>query len=70
MIPEVWPSKSRLDHVQAVDAGPAAEFQSLRVYIKCIGQGQAIVHLSPGQSGKRVPVKLGGQLRGGNGLFA
>jgi hypothetical protein len=56
--------------VQAVDAGPAAEFQCLRVDIKRIGQGQTIVHLSLGQSGKRVPVKLGGQLRGGHGLIA
>jgi hypothetical protein len=70
MIPGVRPSKSRLDHVQAVDAGSAAEFQSLRVDIKGICQGQAIVHLSLGQSGKRVPVKPGGQLPGGNGLFA
>jgi hypothetical protein len=70
MIPGVRPSKSRLDHVQAVDAWPAAEFQSLRVDVKRIGQGQAIVHLSLGQSGKRVPVKLGGQLCGGHGLFA
>ena len=70
MIPGVWPSKSGLDQVQAVDAGPTAEFQSLRVDIKRIGQGQAIMHLSLGQSGKRVPIKLGGQLRGGNGLFA
>ena len=70
MIPRVRPPKSRLDHVQAVYARPAAEFQSLRVDIKCIGQGQAIVHLSLRQSGKRVPIKLGGQLCGGNGLFA
>jgi hypothetical protein len=70
MISGVGPSKSRLDHVQAVDAGPAAEFQCLRVDIKRIGQGQTIVHLSLGQSGKRVPVKLGGQLRGGTGLLA
>ena len=70
MIPGVRPSKSRLDHVQAVDAGSAAEFQSLRVDIKGICQGQTIVHLSLGQSGKRVPVKLGGQLRCGHGLLA
>ena len=70
MIPGVRPPKSRLDHVQAVDARPAAELQSLSMDIKRIGQGKAIVHLSLGQSGKRVPVKLGGQLRCGNGLFA
>jgi hypothetical protein len=56
--------------VQAVDAWPAAEFQSLRVDVKRIGQGQTIMHLSLGQSGKRVAVKLGGQLCGGHGLFA
>jgi hypothetical protein len=56
--------------VQAVNAGPAAKLQSLRMDIKRIGQGQAIVHLPFCQSGKRVPVKLGGQLRGGHGLFA
>jgi len=70
VIPGVRPSKSGLDHVQAVDAGPAAEFQSLRMDIKRIGQSKAIMHLPLCQSGKRVPVKLGGQLCGGHGLFA
>jgi hypothetical protein len=70
MIPGVWSPEGRLDHVQAVDAGSTAEFQSLRVDIERIGQGQPVMHLSLGQSGKCVSVKLSGPLRGRNGLLA